>query len=187
MERKELQEAYSQAFRRRSREIAQICQPLLAERDVDSWPDHGKSPKDVGDAATAGDKDGIEFFLDVMKGDVNAVDKIGQTLLSLAAENGRLELTDFLLSRGADASLPDKDGRTSVYWAAREGKLEALKLLLRAGALVSANDVEIAKSLRKEAVRAYLEEYMESGGVNPAERADDPDVHGKKDRTCTVL
>lgn len=187
MESKELQKAYSQAFLRRSREIAQICQPLLAERDVDSWPDHGKSPKDVVDAAKAGDKDGIEFFLDIMKGDVNAVDKIGQTLLSLAAENGRVELTDFLLSRGADVSLPDKDGRTSVYWAAGEGKLEALKLLLRVGAQVSANDVEIAKSRSREAVRDYLEEYMESGGVNPAERADDPDVRGKKDWTCTVL
>jgi ankyrin repeat protein len=104
----------------------------------------------------------LRFFLDVMKGNVDASDKSDQTILSHAAQNGHVDLTKYLLSRGALPTIPDKEGRTAVYWAAREGKLKALKALVRANATVTKMDVAVSREMGWYKVDEYLANHVQS-------------------------
>lgn len=150
--------AYARAFIEESRIVAETCRAHM--KDPNAWLDRGDSRERLINAARRGNKEVVELFVEVMDGNLNAMDTAGQTLLSNAAENGRLELTQYLLSRGADSSIPDAKGKTAVYWAARENKLDALKLLVKAGAPVTENDIAVAKSMNRGAVQAYLESQM---------------------------
>jgi ankyrin repeat protein len=167
LDNEQLELVYIRAFQEKSRAITEICRPHLEGHDDASWLDRRGSRLHLINAAQRGDKDTIELFLEVMKGDVDAKDKAGQTMLSHAAEAGHVELTKYLIFRGAESSVPDAKGRTAVYWAAREGKLDALKLLVEADAPVTEEDIGIATSMGREAVRAYLEVTMEiKSGLN---------------------
>ena len=54
--------------------------------------------------------------------------------LHFAAENGREEVVELLLSKGANVNVSDGFGRTPLHLAAAEGHLEVVKMLVKANA-----------------------------------------------------
>lgn len=86
----------------------------------------------LGDLVRSGDLAGVASALD----DGAAIDeKIdGMTALYIACEEGRLDLAELLISRGADVNLPVKFQRTPLYAANKGGYADVVKLLLDSGA-----------------------------------------------------
>lgn len=74
--------------------------------------------------------------------DVNTIDE-DRTALYVAAEEGHVGLTEFLIANGADVNFsrlgPINPGATSLFAAAYQGHLEVAKLLVGAGADVNAS------------------------------------------------
>ncbi|HEC00676.1 MAG TPA: hypothetical protein ENI91_03185 [Sphingomonadales bacterium] len=65
--------------------------------------------------------------------DVNAVNKIGETALMLAARNGNHEGVKSLLAHNADLKRADNMGRTALIHAAQGGHVECVKYLIDEG------------------------------------------------------
>ncbi|KAF5584287.1 ankyrin repeat [Fusarium subglutinans] len=72
--------------------------------------------------------------------DVDFQDDVGQTALSLAAQEDDTETMRQLIIMGADIELADRDGKTPLCWAAAEGKESAVKFLLDTGAQIEATE-----------------------------------------------
>ncbi|KAI1008486.1 hypothetical protein LB504_001319 [Fusarium proliferatum] len=72
--------------------------------------------------------------------DVDFQDDVGQTALSLAAQQDDVETMRRLITMGADLELADRDGKTPLCWAAAEGKESAVKFLLDKGARIEATE-----------------------------------------------
>ena len=66
--------------------------------------------------------------------DINMRTREGRTALHLAASNGHVPSTRYLLQTGADINLVDNKGNTALRLAAENGHLKVVKLLLTAGA-----------------------------------------------------
>jgi len=64
--------------------------------------------------------------------------KSRNTPLYVASRYGFADLTESLLSHGADINLPDEEGRTPLYWASLSGHVDIARLLLSHGADVNA-------------------------------------------------
>jgi len=63
--------------------------------------------------------------------DVNHADSVGSTPLSVAAENGELEIVKFLLTvPGIDVNKGDNHETTPLYYAAKSGHHEIVRLLI---------------------------------------------------------
>jgi ankyrin repeat protein len=60
--------------------------------------------------------------------------------LHMAVHNGHVDVTELLLSQGADVNVQDSRGWTSLHWAASRGHKELVQLLLRHHALPNAVD-----------------------------------------------
>jgi RNA polymerase sigma-70 factor (ECF subfamily) len=84
-------------------------------------------------AAAAAEETLVEQLL-VDGADVDARDAEGRTLLSWAAQHGRLETVETLLRLGAAAGAPDGAGRTPLQWARLAGQRAVADLLRRHGA-----------------------------------------------------
>ena len=69
-----------------------------------------------------------------------AVNKFGETPLSLACTNGSGPMVEMLLHAGADANGTRTGGETMLMVASRTGKVEAIRALLAAGANVNAKE-----------------------------------------------
>ncbi len=100
--------------------------------------------------------------------DLNAVNRYGQTPLSLAAASGSADLVRLLVKAGAevgtaDAALPDR--QTTLMLAARTGSVGALRVLLEHGAMVNAAETRTGTTAlmwaalenRPDAVRVLVE------------------------------
>jgi ankyrin repeat protein len=77
---------------------------------------------------------------------VDAADNLGQTALHWAAQDGRVETVELLLSKGSRTYLRDNCGQTPLHLAARSsrgaaGGLAAAELLVNRGADVNARDM----------------------------------------------
>ena len=95
------------------RELSSVLEKVKPDRMPDPMPDK------INDALDAIEKFGI-----------NAVKWAdGFTALHWAAENGRLEICKFLVSKEADPQAKDKRGRSPIDLAARGGHLEIVKFL----------------------------------------------------------
>jgi hypothetical protein len=112
--------------------------------DDKRWPRSGHMPPELAKAATNGNVNCLKFFLAQMGGFIDTTDIRGQTLLSLAAEAGRLEAVTYLLSQGASPHVPDGRGRSALYWAAREGKSDVIEMLVDSGAELTMDDIQMA-------------------------------------------
>ena len=74
---------------------------------------------------------------------VDAVDENGQTCLFVAAASGEEEVTEWLLSHGADPSAVSPiDGRTPLHAASAHGHVAVVARLLSAGANSTKRDEE---------------------------------------------
>jgi ankyrin repeat protein len=91
--------------------------------------------KDVGaevtlrDAVIVGDADLVGQVL-ITGVAVNSQVRFGQTALTLAAEEGHLEVAKLILDKGADVNGKDYSGHSALMKAATRGDLEMLRLLL---------------------------------------------------------
>jgi len=63
--------------------------------------------------------------------------KLSRTPLMAAANNGNIELINFLLSKGAIIDKQDNHGMSALLYAIRAGKFDATKLLIDKGASIS--------------------------------------------------
>ncbi|KAF5620256.1 ankyrin repeat-containing protein [Fusarium sp. NRRL 52700] len=72
--------------------------------------------------------------------DVDFQDDVGQTALSLAAQEDDIETMRGLIVMGANIELPDRNGKTPLCWAAAEGKERAVKFLIDHGAQIEATE-----------------------------------------------
>lgn len=79
----------------------------------------------------------LQFLLDA-GADVNSVNADGQTLLSLAALQGKVYMVKLLLERGADVNIADNNGYTPLHFSITRAKSPVMaKLLLDNGADVN--------------------------------------------------
>lgn len=87
-------------------------------------------------------RDDREFLMRIVQcqGWVNACNEKGQTPLHMAAYNGMLEISGYLIAYGSDLNARDRNGFTPLHLAAHEGHSEVLKLLIASGAAVNVQD-----------------------------------------------
>ena len=64
----------------------------------------------------------------------------GWTALHSAAQNGHLEVTQYLISQGAEVNQGDNDGVTALHSAAQNGHLDTTQYLISQGAEVNQGD-----------------------------------------------
>ena len=88
---------------------------------------------------------------------VGSTDEEGETALHEAAENGHIEVCDYLIGRGAPLNARDDDGETPLHEAAGDGRLEVVKLLLASGAQLDPQDREGLTPLAQAARNGKLE------------------------------
>ena len=68
------------------------------------------------------------------------MDEAEWTVLMYAANNGRKEIAELLIAKGADVNIKDKSGYTPLYAAAIDGHWEIAELLIAKGVDVNAKD-----------------------------------------------
>ncbi|KAJ3113108.1 hypothetical protein HDU96_003783, partial [Phlyctochytrium bullatum] len=97
------------------------------------------------------------------------IDEGGSTLLSLAAEFGRVDVTRLMLSHGADINVRCRTaGRSPLHLAAKLGHLDVVRVLLEQGADVDCTDSQnstpliLAAYARKESL-AIAQLLIEKG------------------------
>lgn len=86
----------------------------------------------------ARDIDGVKNRFDTAE--INMKDAEGYSLLHIAVRQNDAQMTDYLLTLGADIEEPDPDGRTPLTAAAAENAFEAAQVLARYDARLFAAD-----------------------------------------------
>jgi tetratricopeptide (TPR) repeat protein len=81
----------------------------------------------------------VEIITDRIAG-VSSRNRKGRTPLHIAAYHGAVEVTGFLLSRGAPLDARDRIGNTPLHLAAHQGNLTVAKMLISLGASVDVRD-----------------------------------------------
>jgi WD40 repeat protein/ankyrin repeat protein len=89
--------------------------------------------------------------------DVNAMDNQGNSALSYAARQGRIEVVRFLLDHGAKASEPVGTGGKSLMNAAYDGHTEIVRLLLDRGADPNTTNASYYKTEGSTALMAAVQ------------------------------
>ena len=105
----------------------------------------------------------IDKFCAKYGSDVEATDKIGNTLLHTAVLYDEIEVVKFLVSKGADVNARNEDGRTPLHMLAA-GKGKFAEALVSAGADVNAQDNsgKTPLDLAKEKEWTKMVEYLSS-------------------------
>lgn len=75
------------------------------------------------------------------------------TALGAAARNGRNDVVQFLLDRGANTEVKGKFDTTPLLWTAREGHTETARLLLAKGADANARETFDGYTVLMHAIR----------------------------------
>ncbi|KAH0538457.1 hypothetical protein FGG08_004955 [Glutinoglossum americanum] len=75
----------------------------------------------------------VEFLIDRVQFDMNAVNDKHETALLLACQTGQCDIVDFLLSRGADASIVNERGENGLHWLCSFPEGSAASLAHRLG------------------------------------------------------
>ena len=68
---------------------------------------------------------------------MNKGDKNGRTAFQLAAKNGHLDVTKYLISQGAEVSKINNNGWTALHSAVKNGKIDVTKYLISQGAEIN--------------------------------------------------
>jgi ankyrin repeat protein len=87
-------------------------------------------------ASYHGDLDEIAdlFFKSIPNVNVNVKGKNNVTPLILASQQGKVDVVEFLLNRGASVNDVMTDGKTALIMACKNGHTEIVELLLKRGA-----------------------------------------------------
>jgi ankyrin repeat protein len=80
-------------------------------------------------ASLRGHMDIVRFVLNMKFGMLNAVDAFNATPLMLALDQQRVEVANFLISKGADLTKQDREGYTPAHVATLAGLMDVLKML----------------------------------------------------------
>jgi len=88
-------------------------------------------------AASMGQREMVELFLEQGLDVNNKNDKYGFTPLHWASRNGKVEMVQFLILKGADINAKASDGETPLHFAAKKGHKNVVKKLLEANANVN--------------------------------------------------
>jgi ankyrin repeat protein len=87
--------------------------------------------------------------------DINARNKLGDTPLLNAAQDGDKEAAELLLTRGATVDAKDNSGCTPLTWAAIQGHRDVADLLLAHGADVNARSSSGQTALQSAAMNGH--------------------------------
>lgn len=115
------------------------------------------SATSLHDAAEAGDLKQVTELLAAHPDWVDLEDEEGETPLMEAAEEGRLEVVQLLLSKGAAINHQDEDGETALMEAAEENKAECVSLLLSKGAGLGYLDRDARTVIQRPTNEAILQ------------------------------
>ena len=100
------------------------------------------SDNDLHKAAHKGDIDEVRKYVEGLDGedaiDVNESGAGDRRALHRSAGNGFIEISEYLISKGAIVDQPDKSGKTPLHWAVLSAQLEASTFLIQKGASVIA-------------------------------------------------
>lgn len=116
-------------------------------------------------ASATGDLAALGTFIDDMEwGYEDAVDHLGRTPLSRAAEAGLVEIVVFWLDKWVSTEVVDRFGRTALYWAARYGMLDVVGVLVEHGALVASHVMDVRAVYEQEEFVVFLRDFVKGGG-----------------------
>lgn len=90
--------------------------------------------QEILEAVKRNDHSRVKGIIQADPQSVNCNDNRNCTPLHYAADRGDLEITNLLISNGADLLARDTDGDTPLHWAAFKGNSEIVNLLLEKGA-----------------------------------------------------
>lgn len=121
-------------------------------------------PTPLHDAAEAGDLKQVTELLAAHPDWVDLQDEEGETPLMEAAEEGRLEVVQLLLSKGAAINHQDEDGETALMEAAEENKVECVTLLLNKGAGLGYLDRE-ARTVLQRPTNETIQQLLRARGA----------------------
>ena len=138
----------------------------------------GAMNKNLHLPASEGDLDKVRMEIEGGR-KVDTKDAAGQTALMYAAETGRIEVIEYLLSQGADVNA--KSGLlgagTALNYAAAANRPQAIELLLASGANVNAvSPARKESALMYAAARGYLDVVkllLEKGADSSLKNNDD--------------
>ena len=116
-------------------------------------------------AVVEGDVTKVRFLLKYSPGlRIDSTNNYGLTALQHAAQDGNVDMVNFLLERGADLSCVDQHGRTALHLASQEGHLAVVSLLVTSAcANVNAKTERGEKAIdlaKTDQVRALLSQAM---------------------------
>jgi ankyrin repeat protein len=114
---------------------------------VQSGLDNGTNPNVVIDGEPALHKALVRMAWNAARtlidhgADLNAPDKMGNTPLMISMGNRNLELTEYMMSRGADAKKKDTLSKTLLHYAAAVDRPDFISMLVKAGVDINAVDL----------------------------------------------
>lgn len=121
------------------------------------------------DAALRGDIDMVRQFL-VDGADINHEDNDGNTVLSLASQNGHLAVVEHLMANGADANRENEMGKTALVLALYNGHLAIAERLVANGADVNRvnnyGETALMRASMSMTGRLAVVEFLTAHGAN---------------------
>jgi ankyrin repeat protein len=112
---------------------------------------------DIFDACRRDDREQVEILYKADPGIINAEDHKGFTPLILAVYNNSVNVTQFLLEKGAVTGMSDAAGNSALMGVCFKGYKELAEKLIDAGADVNQRNVNGATPLTFAATFGHLE------------------------------
>jgi len=153
-----------QADRANARQVDGLNRPGAA--DAMEREKQRRFPRSPDVLIRNGQIDEVLAGIDAGEFDVESPNSTGANLLSVAAQNGNLELIEGLLDRGANIEATDRIGKTPLMWAGHAKDVNVVRALLDAGANVRARDNVVGTALSWTAMMgdsASVRELIEAG------------------------
>jgi ankyrin repeat protein len=125
---------------------------------------------DLVEAVRAGDRDECSRILESEGADVHEKDEniySRPSLICIATENGRSDIVDLLLSKGAFVNDKDNIDRSPLYIALCNGHDEVVEILISNGAVLNDKDNNLWSPLQMASYRGHAEvaEMLISNGA----------------------
>ena len=118
----------------------------------------------------------VKYFVEEKRLDINAKDNEGWTAFMHAPAMGHLEVSQYLLEKGADIDAKDNNGWTSLMHASKNGHSEVVKYLVEFESRInylydaieennSKKITDIARNYKVDLNNTFLEQETSLGGV----------------------